>query len=330
MSQPDLIANLREARPVAPAELREHIRRIAAQAPAEPRRSFNWRRALVVVVPVAAAAAAAVALLPHGSQPVAGPNLPVDAAASSAARIQAAPPALSSGAATSVPGSGGALPAPSPARAQRYSASLQLRVADTQAVSDATKQAVRISHALGGYPSSVNVDASGKTGYASIVLRIPKQHVQAAVTRLSALGTIVGESVAIKDLQTQVDSTARRIARLRHTLAGWQALAPSPENQKRIDALTAQIARLVRGRAATIRSASDATVSVQLTTRPAPVVARRGHGPLHGLAVAFHWAWIGAVYFLALGGPIILLAGLGWLLARTVRRRREEALLSRS
>ena len=34
MSQPDLIAELRGARPVAPAELRERVRAIAA--PAEP------------------------------------------------------------------------------------------------------------------------------------------------------------------------------------------------------------------------------------------------------------------------------------------------------
>jgi hypothetical protein len=39
---------------------------------------------------------------------------------------------------------------------------------------------------------------------------------------------------------------------------------------------------------------------------------------------------IGAVYALAVGGPFVVLLALVWLAARLVRRRREEALLSRS
>ena len=57
---------------------------------------------------------------------------------------------------------------------------------------------------------------------------------------------------------------------------------------------------------------------------------QQGPGPLHGLGVAFHWIWIGAVYALALGGPLLLLLGLAWLAARAVRRHRENALLGES
>src|SRR5580765_2670891 len=58
MSQLDLIAEIRENRPVAPAELRERVRQLAADAPA-PRRRFTWRRALVVAIAVAGLAAVA-------------------------------------------------------------------------------------------------------------------------------------------------------------------------------------------------------------------------------------------------------------------------------
>src|SRR5580765_5792092 len=58
MSQLDLIAQIREHRPVAPAELRERVRQLAADAPA-PRRRFTWRRALVVAIAVAGLAAVA-------------------------------------------------------------------------------------------------------------------------------------------------------------------------------------------------------------------------------------------------------------------------------
>ena len=72
MSQPELIAVLREARPVAPPELRERVRLIAAEAAVPPRRRVTWRRAAVVLVPVAAAIVAAVVLLPRGGHAVDG------------------------------------------------------------------------------------------------------------------------------------------------------------------------------------------------------------------------------------------------------------------
>ena len=62
----------------------------------------------------------------------------------------------------------------------------------------------------------------------------------------------------------------------------------------------------------------------------AVVAAWQGNGPLHGLVVAFKWIGIGAVYAIALGTPLVLLIALGWFLARGMRRRREEALLSRA
>jgi hypothetical protein len=54
------------------------------------------------------------------------------------------------------------------------------------------------------------------------------------------------------------------------------------------------------------------------------------HGPLHGLGVAFRWLGIGAVYALALGAPLLLFLWLAWIATRTIRRRREYDLLSRS
>jgi Domain of unknown function (DUF4349) len=189
---------------------------------------------------------------------------------------------------------------------------------------------VRIARALGGYATNVQVDAAGREGSAILVLRVPKEHVQQAVARLSALGTIVGESVSVKDIQAQVDVAARKIARLEKDLAAWRAEPQTTDAQKHVAALTAQIARLKRNRAATLHAVSLATVRLELTSTPAPTPVHHGRGPLHGLSVAFHWAWIGAVYALALGTPVLALIALGWLIARSVRRRRNDHLLSRS
>ena len=68
MSQRDLIAQLREARPTAPEELRERVRLlVAAQAP-PPHRRLTWKRAALVLVPAIAAVVAAVVAIPRGGE----------------------------------------------------------------------------------------------------------------------------------------------------------------------------------------------------------------------------------------------------------------------
>src|SRR5262249_3628190 len=214
---------------------------------------------------------------------------------------------------------------------QRYSAAIELRVRDAAAVSAASKRANAIVAALGGYPSSLNVSAGGKSGYASLVFRVPRSQVQTAVARLSTLGTIVGENVRIQDLGGRVSAPDRKLSGLQKRLVVVKAVEPqTAETEHEIAVLNDRIAKLRRGKAATLRNASYATVSVELTTptsRPAPA-ASHGHGPLHALGVALHWTWIGAVYALALGPPLLLAAGLAGLVVRPVRRRREERLLA--
>jgi hypothetical protein len=224
------------------------------------------------------------------------------------------------------------VPPPSAANAQRYSATLSLRLKDSAAVSAATNKALRIVAAMGGHPTTVNVDAERRAGEAYLVLKVPRTRVQEAVTKLGALGTIVGANVSIQDLQAGIDTTARTIGRLQRQLAALREQPQTEDVLAQIDTLSDRIANLQRQRAATIRSAFFATVKLRMETRRAAVAAAEKHdeGPLHGLAVAFRWIGIGAVYALALGTPLVLLVVLGWLLARSLRRRREEALLSRA
>lgn len=337
MSQPELVAALRAARPSAPPELRERVRMLAVDAAdsgSAPRRRLTWRRALVIAVPVAAAVAAAVVLLPRGGTDATAPTPPlVERAASptTAAAGAAGSGAVKAATADSV-GAYRALPAPSPSRPQKYSAALELRLHDSAAVSAASRRATAIVAALGGYPSSLNVDAGRAAGYASLVFRVPRSRVETAVRRLSSLGTIVNENVRIQDLGAQVSAADRTLQRLRKQLAVLRAEPQTTEVEQRVAALEGQIAKRQRARAATLRTASLATVTLQLVS-PAPktaVVVHHGHGPLHGLGIALRWLGIGAVYALALGLPFVLLGAAIWLVARAVRRRRVDALLSRS
>jgi hypothetical protein len=323
-----ITAELRGTRIAAPAELRERVRLIAA-ADRTPHRRFTWRRALVVALPVAAAVAASIVFtrpgdnrnastesaprsaIQQGSTRALGPvtGAKVDSAAGGAAKL-----AVPSG----------------PGRVQRYGAHLALRLHSATAVSDGVKSALRIASSLGGYPTSVHANSEAKVASADLTLKIPRVHVQEAIAQLSALGTITSEQVDIQDEQAGLNATDRKIARLQKQLAELRAETPSATTAARIAALESQIARLQRAAAATRRAAHYATVQLHLTSASAVVPGKQGHGPLHGVVVALTWLGIGAVYALAIGVPVAVLALLVWLAARAVRRHREEALLSRS
>jgi hypothetical protein len=233
----------------------------------------------------------------------------------------------------SAAGAGGAakLGVPSaPNRVQTYGAYLALRLSSATAVSDGVKSALRVASSLGGYPASVRASSEAKVASADLVLKIPRTHVQEAITRLSALGTITSENVDIQDKEAALNATDRQIGRLQQQLKALRAQPPSATTAKRIAALESQIARLQRSEATTRRVAHYATVQLHLTSAKAVVPPKQGHGPLHGVVVALTWLGIGAVYALAIGAPVAVLALLVWLAARVLRRRREDALLSRS
>jgi hypothetical protein len=327
MSQRDLVAELRAARTVASPEVRERVRLVAAAAP-PPTRRFTWRRAALVALPVAAAVAASIVFTrpAHRSASVqveqrAGrPLTPTTHGAAANAGKLWAPVQRSGDLAVPVPRG----------RATRVGAYLALRVKTAAAVSDDVKRAVHITQSLGGYASSVQASTAGKTGVADLTLKVPRNSVSPAMTRLAQLGTITAENVDVQDVQAGLNATDRRIARLQSELRTVRAAQQTPRVQQKIAALTAQVQRLQRSEHLTLQQVALATISLHLQTKNAVVTPKKkhGHGPLHGLGVAFRWIGIGAIYALALGTPLAILLALLWLAARAVRRRREDALLS--
>ena len=180
--------------------------------------------------------------------------------------------------------------------------------------------------------ASSRSDVTKGEGDATIRLRIPVANVQRAIERLSSLGTITGESVQIRDLQAGVNALDRKIARLQKQLRVLRAQEQTTEVKRRIASLTTQVERLQRGRGNTVRDARLATIDLSMTTREDAKPPKNDEpGPLHGALVALGWIGIGALYALIVGGPLVLLGVLGWLVWRLVRRRRKEKrLLSES
>jgi Domain of unknown function (DUF4349) len=340
LSQRDLLAELRSVSLDAPEAVRERVRLIAGTT--EPRRPrlVTRRRVLLVAVPVAAAVAAVIVVTrPAGTSPPTPARLgiqpqfgahgapsaaAVPSTTSTATLAPKAAPNSAAGAATSP-----IVPAPSSKRLQRYEASLSLRLASGEAVSNAVRRSLAITSSLGGYPLAVHASTAGRHATADLRLHIPRTHVERAITELSALGTITAEQVDLQDLQAGVNATDRTIARLQRELAQLRRETPSRSVEARIATVTGRVQSLQRAEQATKQGAHYATVDLSLSTPAPPAPVHHRHGPLHGVAVALRWAGIGAVYALALGAPAALLLLLVWLAVRAIRRRREAALLSR-
>ncbi|HWC44607.1 MAG TPA: DUF4349 domain-containing protein [Casimicrobiaceae bacterium] len=298
MSQRDLVAELRAARVRAPREVRDRVHLIAEEHPDRERRSFPWRRALVLAVPVAAAIAAAVVIARPQHHAAATPTVPAIAGTTHGAAFGAPTTRLRAQKALAVPAA--------PKRIQQVGASISLHVAS---ISDGVRRAVAIATSLSGYAASVHASTHGKTGTADLTLKVPRSHAQTAIDRLSKLGTVTSEQVDITDRQEGLNATDREIARLQKQLAKLRSQhAPA----KQIAAVTARIQALQRSESSTRRTAHFATIGVHLAT-PAPPAKSKSHA---WRDVA--WAVLGAAAL-----ALLLLA------FRVVRRWREYALLSR-
>jgi hypothetical protein len=262
-------------------------------------------------------------------------TLSTDAAQQRSLLEKAAPPAEAT--------SGGVLGAVPPAtsRAQIYTAELTVRVADVDALSARTQEAIRLTRRLGGYVVSANFDA-GTEGVSTLVVRVPVKRVQKAVAELSALGTLAAQDVSIRDAQGTLNNQTRRLHQLREEIARLRVQLARPDlSAADRAALELRLARAQRQAAETraaqkalARRAAFATVSLELTTTDAAVAAPAPPGRIERAArdaasvLAKEVAWI--LYALIVAAPFVLIAAALAVGARAARRRADDRLLSRA
>ena len=343
----EIVDELRATRPRASEALRLQVLSAAARPPvAAPSLSerLRIRRRVALAVPAAAGLAVAAAVAIGVSRPVpavreagADASSTLRSSLPPTASVEAGPPAASdaqAGRARTAP------PGTLAGRAQRYVASLTLAVEDTDALSDATKQALAIARDLGGFVGSVQY-ATGEGGAASVTLRVPSARAGDAVTRLSALGTIVAQNVQLDDLQETLDGLATGIGQLRTRIARLSARLATesldPPTRARLQEeraqAQAQLRELRATRAATSAEARLATIQVELRTDEAgsggTASSRLERALDKALAVL---AWEGIVLLAAAIAlaPLALVAAAVWATRRTRRRREEDRLLAAS
>ena len=90
-----------------------------------------------------------------------------------------------------------------------------------------------------------------KEGTSALVVKIPVGHVQQAIARFSALGTIAAQNIQITDLQAQFNRLVKRIGALRVAIAKVDdRLADtslSNEERVRLEQRRARLAATARG-----------------------------------------------------------------------------------
>jgi hypothetical protein len=323
----ELARELRAARPVAPARLREHVAALEAPAPAPRPQRRSFRRFGLVLAPAALAAALGAAIVVGVVESGSGPE-PV--ARQGALRKQ--PAVLRAKATESAPAPAAAdagLPA-TKGRVQRYEADLTLRVAD---LSETTKKALRLTHRFGGFVRSVEYGSGRKRGHADLVVRIPLPRVQEAIVRFSSLGTIIDQHVRIQDLQPSVDRRFARMQALRRQIAALEGDS-SPEAQAKRARLRAGLVALQREQAQTIRRAGFATVALALRTKEAEAAPPSKPGRIEraldhaGTILVKELAVL--LYVLVVALPLVLIAAVAFVASRAWRRRSLDRLLEQS
>jgi hypothetical protein len=329
---------LRELRALpldAPATLRERVRALGEPAPRRTFPRMEWRRSLLVLAP-ACALALVIAAAVHGIAS-SGDGTQLTARGESARTLQPGWVATDSGA-------GGALRSPlvppNPGRRQDYEASMTLRVRDLDALTDRTNEAMRVVRSYGGYVASVQQStAAGKPGQADLVLRVPVGRVEAALVRLSELGTVLDRQLSIVDLEQALAQQQARIVRLKVFIARateqLQGDLPADVRlrlQLQLQQARATLERATRAHKATLDEAAFSRISLSLTTVRADVPEPGGAGRFERAVrdAAGFLADAGAVmvFLLIVLSPLLVLfvaAALSW---RAYRRREERRLLA--
>ena len=344
MTSPDLIRELQASRPAAPDALRARVREIASGG-ARPAQRWWPRlalpRPLFVLAP--AAAALVLAIGAAGVIGITGPENPQTAAPDRRLTpygVAKAPNASDEAQKLTAQAQSGAAVAPVPGRAQKVDATLSVRVPNSDRVSRAAQDALDLTRSLGGHVLTANV-TTGENASASLTLRIPVAKVQDAITRLSALGTIVSQQVSIEDLQERLDALTRRIrsvhAQIVKISARLEAETLDPETRASLElrrrTLRTELRTLRSSSAATRSEARFATVQLSVVTPESEgVVATtsRLDRSLDKAVEVLVWEGIVALVALLVAAPLAVVAITAWLLRRAYRRREEDRLLAAS
>jgi hypothetical protein len=181
-----------------------------------------------------------------------------------------------------------------------------------------------LARSLGGYVGQVQYSThAGKRGGARVVLRVPVGSVQAALTTLTGLGTILQQQTGILDVTRRADRESRQISKLKQQL---QTASP-----QEAPGIRAHLRTLLAKHRGLLRSASLARIVLTLAT-PAQQAAApdRLHRTLDDAGGVLLRELEFLLYALVVAGPLLLIGGVSLATARGARKRSDRRLLERA
>jgi hypothetical protein len=344
-----LASELRASRPVAPERLHNRVEELARVEP-QPRREWGFR------LPSRRVAVAVVALAILGSFIAAGitglggskGDTKTLGRQVQAGRAAKAPTTTEVFGAADVP-RGAPVPSgfdahasalqPARGRLQQYDAALTLRVRNSDRLSGRTQQAMRLTRALGGYVASASFDVPGRQGTSTLVLRIPIDRVQRALTAFAGYGTLLSQKISVQDLQQRADAQSSRIAALKRAITALETQLQGSISQAERDRLEhlvsierSRLAAQQKRLGATVRRAELARVALTLVTPTPKASAAPGRFDRTlddaGSVLARELEIL--LYALVVVGPLLVLGGIAIGAGRAQRRRSDRRLLERT
>jgi hypothetical protein len=336
----ELVRELRALPTAAPEDVRHRVRALGEPAPRRQLPTVPWRRSLLVLAPVCALGLVLAAVV-HGVLNSAPKQQSVSAGAVAQGETGGSTD-THFGAAVDAPRAlRSPLVPPDTGRRQDYQASMTLRVSDLDALTDRTNEAMRVVRSFGGYVASVQqATGTGRPGQADLVLRVPVGHVEAALVRLSELGTVLYRQLSIVDVEQALRQQQQRIVRLKLFIARAteQLKLDLPADvrlrlQLQLQEARANLDRATRAHKATLDEAAFSRISLTFTTQNAAAPVRKGGmGRFERAArdAGSFLADVGAVilFLLIVLGPLMVLFGSCLLALRAHRRREERRLLA--
>ncbi|MFJ1754429.1 DUF4349 domain-containing protein [Kitasatospora sp. NPDC088134] len=257
----------------------------------------------------------------------------------------AAAPQAAAGAATpgkaATPGAGGAATAGANGAAATdrriaYQARLTLRV---DAVDTARGKAVDLVTAADGYVSGEDLSGGAERGARSVLtLKVPSGSYQKTLDALGGLGARIALSSKADDLTQQMADVDSRVKSMKASVDRVRALMADAKTLSEVVSLESELTRresdlesLQRQQQELSAKTSLSTITLELTTvvPPEPVAQQHGTGFWGSVGKALDGGWHALLGFFrvvlmvlaALAPFLLVLAPLGWLLRRHLRRR---------
>ena len=232
-------------------------------------------------------------------------------------------------------------PGANPERPQELFGQTTLGVADASALSKAAAGAMDLVRGLGGFTERSDFSTqSDDVGRADLVLRVPTDKTEEALTGFADLGTVINQRVSINDLGEELAAARDRVVELTRRVSQLKSqLAADPGNTRLENQLASAERALERAKANRADTNAEVAERTRFATLSLAIVVTDQIGATddeNRFAAAIERAWdrlggvlAGALEILIVASPLILIAGLGLWGARVARRRSENGLLAK-